>query len=337
MEDWVLRVFDGCLGTLIIIYNLRTDESSTQEPKLEFDVMSDKHDLILPDSTHKLSKTRRELPLEYSLKTYLSVLYLKPTMKIFVRGVKVPVCLIESSLGYTRIDSYKPSGSLSPVKITFGMTNKSLHNCYGMLMYHRGRLIKPYMRVGIQTQQTNEGKGVIGIIEADFLQPTHNKQDFDATAQYRACITKLCDGLKTYWRDLKNKQIQANNSSALEVKPDATWVQCDTCMKWRCLGQKSQEELDKINSDSYKFYCAMNPDPLRNTCDAPEEQPADETNEAISLKTVRRKQKQEDKEVEERNAAAAQSKLTMTAESEKILKLRQEAERKQQEADLSEV
>ncbi len=47
------------------------------------------------------------------------------------------------------------------------------------------RLIKAYLKVGIQTQATSQARGVIGIIEADFLQPTHNKQDFDHTATYR--------------------------------------------------------------------------------------------------------------------------------------------------------
>lgn len=34
-------------------------------------------------------------------------------------------------------------------------------------------------------QANNQGVGVIGIIECDFLDPTHNKQDFNMTDTYR--------------------------------------------------------------------------------------------------------------------------------------------------------
>ena len=43
-------------------------------------------------------------------------------------------------------------------------------------MYHKGRLIKPFLRVGIQTQNSRAGAGVVGVIDAPFLKPAHNKQ-----------------------------------------------------------------------------------------------------------------------------------------------------------------
>ena len=33
-------------------------------------------------------------------------------------------------------------------------------------------------------QANNLGVGVVGVIECDFLQPTHNKQNFDYTKAY---------------------------------------------------------------------------------------------------------------------------------------------------------
>jgi hypothetical protein len=67
---------------------------------------------------------------------------------------------------------------------------------------------------------------VIGIIEADFLQPTHNKQDFDYTQPYRLCINKLAEGLKTYWRELQQqKQRQQQNlPSTAAPRPDEAYV-----------------------------------------------------------------------------------------------------------------
>ena len=35
------------------------------------------------------------------------------------------------------------------------------------------------MRVGIQQQANRMGIGVIGVVEANYLKPTHNKQDFE--------------------------------------------------------------------------------------------------------------------------------------------------------------
>lgn len=88
-------------------------------------------------------------------------------------------------------------------------------NLYGVMLYHRNRLIKPYLRVGIQNQINPDAVGVIGILEADFLQPTHNKQDFDVnTNAYKNCIMTIASKLETYWKSYKTKSInQASNAN----------------------------------------------------------------------------------------------------------------------------
>lgn len=48
--------------------------------------------------------------------------------------------------------------------------------CYVHTMCHR---------VGLQLEPNDKGLGVLGVVEADFLTPTHNKQDFDDTPAYR--------------------------------------------------------------------------------------------------------------------------------------------------------
>jgi hypothetical protein len=45
-----------------------------------------------------------------------------------------------------------------------------------MMIYHRNRLIRPYHRVGLQLEANNKGIGVLGVVQADYLEPTHNKQ-----------------------------------------------------------------------------------------------------------------------------------------------------------------
>lgn len=77
------------------------------------------------------------------------------------------------------------------------------------MMYHKNRLIKAYERVGCQLkvsilhyavihanwikhnnlfdklQANNKGVRVIGVIECNFLDPTHNKQGFEENDKYR--------------------------------------------------------------------------------------------------------------------------------------------------------
>ena len=68
-------------------------------------------------------------------------------MQIFLRGKKVKTVVIQKSLSKTEIDTYKPLNKRQ-AKIVFGFSQNTNH--YGIMMYHRNRLIKPYVRVGYQ-------------------------------------------------------------------------------------------------------------------------------------------------------------------------------------------
>ena len=71
-------------------------------------------------------------------------------MQILLRGKKVKTVAIAKSLSKTEVDYYRPStlSTKSGVKIVFGFSQNKNH--YGIMMYHRNRLIKPYERVGYQ-------------------------------------------------------------------------------------------------------------------------------------------------------------------------------------------
>ena len=45
------------------------------------------------------------------------------------------------------------------------------------------------------------GAGVVGIIECNYLTPTHNKQDFDYNKHYRSTMFALGQKLNDYWYD----------------------------------------------------------------------------------------------------------------------------------------
>ncbi|RXN32140.1 carbonyl reductase [NADPH] 1-like protein [Labeo rohita] len=91
------------------------------------------------------------------------------------------------------------------VRITFGYNTKSKEH-YGIMMYHKNRLIKPYVKVSCQCKTERKGVGVIGVIECNFLQPTHNKQDFDDTDKYRKIMHNLSIKLEEYWNEIRYKR-----------------------------------------------------------------------------------------------------------------------------------
>lgn len=57
-----------------------------------------------------------------------------------------------------------------------------------------------------------------------------------------------------------------------DVTDSENWVQCERCMKWRCLHTLSNEEVEKLPD---KWYCEMNTDVTRNFCAAPEQTAAE--------------------------------------------------------------
>ncbi|XP_023574487.1 MORC family CW-type zinc finger protein 3 isoform X2 [Octodon degus] len=266
----------GKKGTRIIIWNLRSYKNAT-----EFDFEKDKYDIRIPEdldeTTGKKGYKKQERidqiapESDYSLRAYCSILYLKPRMQIILRGQKVKTQLVSKSLAYIERDVYRPKFLTKTVRITFGFNCRNKDH-YGIMMYHRNRLIKAYEKVGCQLRANNMGVGVVGIIECNFLKPTHNKQDFDYTNEYRLTITALGEKLNDYWNEMKvkkNAEYPLNLPvEDIQKRPDQTWVQCDSCLKWR----KLPDGIDQLPE---KWYCSNNPDPQFRNCDVPEE-PEDE-------------------------------------------------------------
>ncbi|XP_031220332.1 MORC family CW-type zinc finger protein 3 isoform X1 [Mastomys coucha] len=266
----------GKKGTRIIIWNLRSYKNAT-----EFDFEKDKYDIRIPEDLdetagrkgYKKQERMDQIAPEsdYSLRAYCSILYLKPRMQIIIRGQKVKTQLVSKSLAYIERDVYRPKFLTRTVRITFGFNCRNKDH-YGIMMYHRNRLIKAYEKVGCQLKANNMGVGVVGIIECNFLKPTHNKQDFDYTNEYRLTILALGEKLNDYWNEMKvkkNAEYPLNLPvEDIQKRPDQTWVQCDACLKWR----KLPDGIDQLPE---KWYCSNNPDPQFRNCEVPEE-PEDE-------------------------------------------------------------
>ncbi|CAL8369264.1 unnamed protein product [Arctogadus glacialis] len=185
-------------GTKIIIWNLRRTSEGNME--LDFTTENDIR-IICNDSGTSVPE------IHSSLRAYCSILYLRPSMQINIRGQKVEDRPIYESLDYIdRSYSYKPKTLEEKIPIIFG-DNKSKEH-YGLMMYYKNRLIKAYKRV--TTQMTSIG--VIGVIECNYLTPTPNKQDFDNDDAYRNTIKSMAEKLRNY-SEKRSKNVGDNNSN----------------------------------------------------------------------------------------------------------------------------
>ncbi|XP_026441892.1 protein MICRORCHIDIA 4-like [Papaver somniferum] len=204
-------------GTRIIIYNLWEDE----EGDLELDFESDIHDIQIRGANRDemkiqmakdYPKSEQFLTYTHSLRSYSSILYLKPPpgFRIILRGQDVVHYNIVSNMYKLENIRYKPAGLDSAKvnakrvigKMGFHKDAKAHLDIQGFNAYHRNRLIKPFWRVW--NTPSSGGRGVIGVVEANFIKPAHDKQDFEKTIMLSRLETKLIDVLKKYWNKHKS-------------------------------------------------------------------------------------------------------------------------------------
>ncbi|XP_041663742.1 MORC family CW-type zinc finger protein 3a [Cheilinus undulatus] len=316
-------------GTRIIIWNLRGTSTETTE----FDFETDRYDIRIPtDFYEEMNETAQpgriasHIPESfYSLRAYCRILYLKPRMQIIIRGVKVKSQLIEKSLAFVRKDLYKPTFLNSkPIRITFGYNTKSKDQ-YGVMMYHKNRLIKAYERVGCQLKANNKGVGVIGVIECGlFLEPTHNKQSFNETDKYRKTMTNLGIKLEEYWQEIRHRRQTEDPNNNIPVedttkKPDQNWVQCDDCMKWR----KLPDGIDPSKLPD-KWSCHLNPDPQYRSCKMQEEAEDSDDDMPAYRKTYKQQERVLKKNQEMRRKREEELRLAELAKQNQALQRQKE-------------
>ncbi|GAA6081700.1 MORC family CW-type zinc finger protein 3-like [Tachysurus ichikawai] len=231
-------------GTCIIIWNLRRKSSG----ELEFDFLKDPKDIRILDDVYKNFRESNKRQAQesmsvpesvYSLRAYCSILYLIPRMEIILQGQKVEAQSITTTLAKTRTDTYKPECLKKAITITFGYNKKSMEN-YGLMMYNKNRLIKAYVRVPCQRKGNHTGQGVIGVIECNHLIPTHNKQDFDDTQEYRNTMKNLNIKLEQYWRNFTYSHREFKPVDNTESSTDTAQATRVTCP--RLLPEVSDEE-----------------------------------------------------------------------------------------------
>ncbi|XP_053483641.1 MORC family CW-type zinc finger protein 3 isoform X2 [Ictalurus furcatus] len=320
-------------GTRIIIWNLRKTSSNESE----FDFTKDRYDIRIPYDVNEDTKEPSKGPehgmsapdSEYSLRVYSSILYLKPRMQIIIRGQKVKTQLVAKSLAHIIKDTYKPTFFKKGIKIIFGYNTKSKEH-YGLMMYHKNRLIKAYERVACQRKANSTGVGVIGVIECNYLTPMHNKQDFENTEVYRKTIQSVGNKLEEYWKEVRHRR-QKNPNCSVPVedvvkRPDQSWVQCDECLKWRKLPDGIETTLLPD-----KWFCRMNPDPQFRTCAVVEEpEDSDDENPRYQktykqLERHQKLQKEKNRQQMEQEQKEAGKLIIALAKENALLKQQQDA------------
>ncbi|GMI78285.1 microrchidia 2, CRT1 Homologue 1 [Hibiscus trionum] len=211
-EELLLQFDDiGPHGTKIIIYNLWLNDEGIYE--LAFD--DDDEDIRLRDealhgATGVLRKSVVELQshisycIRYSLRAYASMLYLRKfnNFQIILRGKPVQQYNIADELQYPNVITYKPqvaTGSKEcSVETTIGFIKEAPTSIAGFNVYHKNRLIRPFWKV--TSDGTAKGNGVVGVLEADFIEPAHDKQDFERSSMFVRLENRLKQMVHDYWK-----------------------------------------------------------------------------------------------------------------------------------------
>ncbi|XP_034908942.1 protein MICRORCHIDIA 7 isoform X1 [Populus alba] len=202
-------------GTRIIIYNLWEDDQGM----LELDFDSDPHDIQLRgvnrDEKHiqmakEFPNSRHFLTYRHSLRNYTSILYrrLPSSFRIILRGKDVEHHNIVNDMMLSQEITYRPQPGADSVPkdtnqmtavVTIGFVKDAKHHIdvQGFNVYHKNRLIKPFWR--LWNAAGSDGRGVIGVLEANFIEPAHDKQGFERTTVLARLEARLVQMQKHYW------------------------------------------------------------------------------------------------------------------------------------------
>ncbi|KAL5228135.1 hypothetical protein ABZP36_016400 [Zizania latifolia] len=209
-EAELLKQFDdiGEHGTKIIVFNLWFNDDGD----MEIDFNSDEKDILITGA-HKKVKTNNlekiatqnyvSTRLRYSLRAYTSVLYLKipDNFRIILRGHDVEPHNIVNDLIYPECVLYKPQiaglAELSAITTIGFVKGAPDIDVQGFNVYHKNRLITPFWKVA--NNSYGKGRGVVGILEANFIKPTHDKQDFEKSVLYQRLESRLKEMTYEYW------------------------------------------------------------------------------------------------------------------------------------------
>ncbi|XP_078174161.1 uncharacterized protein LOC144567845 isoform X1 [Carex rostrata] len=256
-------------GTQIYIWNL---DKWGQNYTLDWDNKEHKGDILIRS---KRIRSRRghlsqEVPLDYSLRAYMEVIFLNPRMRIYIQRSLVKARPLAKSLNKTAIVNDIIMGK--PLQLTLGRSKTEWERFNsGIFLYWHGRLIEAYKRVGSQIFNMEVCRGVLGVVDVTNLMDgddgnpwvMNSKQGFqdcETYAKLEECLGKMFD---QYWdRNFDTLDLKKGSD---RYNPDHQWVQCDKCRKWRVL--ESDFDAKTLPLD---WFCFM--PPYSGKCEDPEKQ-----------------------------------------------------------------
>ncbi|XP_010239739.1 protein MICRORCHIDIA 7 isoform X2 [Brachypodium distachyon] len=200
-------------GTRVIIYNLWEDDQGD----LELDFDTDVNDIQIrggnrDEKSIQMAKqfpnSKHFLTYRHSLRSYASILYLRvpDAFQMILRGKEIEHHNIVTDMMLKKEVTYRPVATNGVPKdsnmvadVTIGFVKDAKHHVdvQGFNVYHKNRLIKPFWRVW--TAAGSGGRGVIGVLEANFIEPAHDKQDFERTTLLSRLEARLVQMQKDYW------------------------------------------------------------------------------------------------------------------------------------------
>ncbi|OMO98784.1 hypothetical protein COLO4_13698 [Corchorus olitorius] len=227
-------------GTRIIIYNLWEDD----EGKLELDFETDEHDIQIRgvnrdvkniEMAKNFRNSRHFLTYRHSLRSYASILYLRlPTnFRMVLRGKDIEHHNIVNDMMLAAKTTYKPalSGKAPTTSdmvanVTIGFVKDAHYHIdvQGFNVYHKNRLIKPFWRVW--NAAGSSGRGVLGVLEANFVEPAHDKQGFERTIVLSRLEAKLVSMQKAYWFENCHEVGYAARRPTKNSSEDTSFVPC---------------------------------------------------------------------------------------------------------------
>ncbi|KAG5155541.1 hypothetical protein JHK82_013510 [Glycine max] len=224
-------------GTRVIIYNLWEDDQG----QLELDFDEDPHDIQIrgvnrDEKNIQMAKefpnSRHFLTYRHSLRSYASILYLRlpPGFRIILRGKDILHHNIVNDMMMSQEVTYRPQAGVDGLLpkdsnmvavVTIGFVKDAVHHIdvSGFNVYHKNRLIKPFWR--IWNPAGSGGRGVIGVLEANFVEPAHDKQGFERTLVLSRLESKLIQMQKKYWSTNCYKIGYASNRSKIQIRDSA--------------------------------------------------------------------------------------------------------------------
>ncbi|RZC66078.1 hypothetical protein C5167_009772 [Papaver somniferum] len=197
-------------GTQVYIWNL---EKSGSDFSLEWQ-RSNNGDVNGDDIVIRSRRTRQRpgplsqrVPLDYSLRAYLEVIFIDPRMEIFIQGSLVKSRLVAKSLDKTKIIDGNIPGK--PVQLILGHCKQEWERMNsGIFLYWHGRLIEAYKRVGGMIQHPENSRGVIGVVDVtdvmrvgDRDMVNNTKQTFQECEAYAELEDWLGGMLDMYCRE----------------------------------------------------------------------------------------------------------------------------------------